>query len=268
MFLATLLLLLACGFALWLGSLKTKNVSVVDIFWGIGFALVAAFCSLGLGLSVFGDDQAKLELAGWILAGMVALWGGRLGTYLFVRNHGKPEDYRYAAMRNHWGPRFALRSLFTVFVLQATLIWFISMPVQLGLLGQSFDLLRCSLGMVIWFTGLFFESVGDWQMYQFKKNADNKGKVMNRGLWRFTRHPNYFGDFLVWWGIYIFAAQPGSWWWTIFSPLLMSFLLLRVSGVSLLESSLKSRIDGYEQYIQSTNSFFPWFPKKVSSQQV
>jgi steroid 5-alpha reductase family enzyme len=121
-----------------------------------------------------------------------------------------------------------------------------------------------SLGFVVWLVGIIFESVGDWQMYWFKRDPNNRGRVMNRGLWKYTRHPNYFGDFMVWWGIYLAAAQPNSWWWTIFAPALMSFLLLRVSGVTLLESSLKSRIEGYEQYVLQTSSFFPW-PTKSSN---
>ncbi|MFO0943873.1 MAG: DUF1295 domain-containing protein [Pirellulales bacterium] len=261
MFIATLLLIQACSFALWLTSLRIKNVSIVDIFWGLGFALVTFFCSIGLSRSIFGADLPTPSWPQWLLTGMVVAWGVRLGGYLFLRNHGKPEDYRYAAMREHWGGKFTLRSLYTVFLLQGSLIWFISLPVQCALVGQTVDTLRCGLGFSIWAVGLFFESIGDWQMYSFKKNPDNKGKVMNRGLWRFTRHPNYFGDFMVWWGLYIFSAQPESWWWTILSPLLMSILLLRVSGVSLLESSLKNRLEGYEQYIRNTNSFFPWFPK-------
>lgn len=266
MFIATFLLLQSCSFALWLYSLKIKNVSIVDIFWGLGFAIAACFCSIGLSRSWFGDHLPKPDWFEWILTGMVVAWGSRLASYLFLRNHGKPEDYRYAAMREYWGAKFALRSLVTVFILQGSLIWFISLPIQCALYSPSVSLIRCGLGVAIWAIGLFFESIGDWQMYRFKSNPANKGKVMNRGLWRFTRHPNYFGDFLVWWGIYCFAAQPDSWWWTILGPTLMSFLLLRVSGVSLLESSLKNRIEGYEQYIRNTNSFFPWFPKSESAQ--
>ena len=266
MFIATLLLIQVCSFLLWLSSLRTKNVSVVDIFWGLGFALLSVFCTVGLSQGWFGEGLPKPGGSQWLLTGMVVSWGVRLGGYLFLRNHGKPEDYRYAAMREYWGAKFALRSLITVFTLQATLIWFISLPIQCGLIGQVTSELRCLLGVAIWLIGLFFESIGDWQMYQFKKNPANKGTVMNRGLWRFTRHPNYFGDFMVWWGIYLYAAQPDSWWWTILGPALMSFLLLRVSGVSLLESSLKNRIQGYEQYIRNTNSFFPWFPKAEATQ--
>jgi steroid 5-alpha reductase family enzyme len=111
-------------------------------------------------------------------------------------------------------------------------------------------------------TGIFFEAVGDYQLARFKVDSVNRGRVMNRGLWRYTRHPNYFGDFLVWWGLYLVAAESGSWWWTIVGPLLMSFLLIRVSGVRLLESSLRSRVDGYDQYVRDTSAFFPSPPKQ------
>lgn len=271
--LITLAVLQLGGFVLWLRSLKTKNVSVVDIYWGLGFAIVAIVSGLGVWLSIFQSETSahqsgstpgfgRLSLMQIGLACMVVLWGTRLATYLAIRNGGKPEDYRYAAMRKNWGNRFELRSLFTVFILQSVLIWFISLPVQLAMIGRVEETIRFGIGGLIWLTGFLFESIGDWQMYRFKQDQSNRGKVMNRGLWRYTRHPNYFGDFLIWWGIFIVAAQPGSWWWTILCPSLMSFLLLRVSGVTLLESSLKSRIEGYEEYIRQTSSFFPRPPKK------
>lgn len=259
-FILTLLMLLACAIALWVRSLRTRNVAIVDIFWGLGFALVAAL-NFGANYWSLYRESAPIQVETFILCCMVVVWGCRLASYLAIRNWGKPEDYRYAAMREHWGERFAWRSLFTVFVLQSVLIWVISMPVQLGLAGSFDSKLRTILGFIVWAVGLFFETVGDWQMYRFKKNLDNRGKVMDQGLWRYTRHPNYFGDFLVWWGIFLFAAQPSSWWWSILGPLLMSFLLLRVSGVTLLESSLKNRLSGYERYVNSTSSFFPRPPK-------
>lgn len=271
--LITMAVLQVGGFALWLRSLKTKNVSVVDIYWGLGFAIVAIVNGLGVSQGLFpnassANHSGSNEVVGGLssmqigLGCMVVLWGTRLATYLAIRNGGKPEDYRYAAMRKYWGDRFELRSLLTVFIAQSLLIWFISLPVQLAMSGQVEETIRFVIGGSIWLTGFLFESVGDWQMYRFKQDQANRGKVMNRGLWRYTRHPNYFGDFLIWWGIFIVAAQPGSWWWTILCPSLMSFLLLRVSGVTLLESSLKSRIEGYEQYIRQTSSFFPRPPKK------
>jgi len=240
---------------LWLLSLALRNASIVDIFWGCGFVLVA-WTSLAC--------SGRLAIRPLILAAMVTLWGSRLAGYLAWRNIGKPEDYRYAAMRERHGKRFPIVSLFTVFGLQGLLMWIISLPVQVGnSQAESWQLWR-AFGVALWLAGLFFEAVGDFQLARFKANTANRGCVMDRGLWRYTRHPNYFGDFLVWWGFYLVAAEPGSWWWTIIGPLLMSFLLMRVSGVRLLESSLRSRVNGYDQYVQTTSSFFPLPPKKRS----
>ena len=190
--------------------------------------------------------------------------GGALSGYLAWRNWGKPEDHRYAAMREKHGDRFPWVSLVTVFGLQGALVWIISLPIQVGVaLGEAWQWWTW-LGAALWLVGLLFESIGDYQLARFKSDPTNKGRVMNRGLWRYTRHPNYFGDFLVWWGFYLAAAQPGSWWWTLIGPVLMSFLLLRVSGVRLLESSLKSRVEGYEEYTRTTSAFFPLPPRRLT----
>ncbi len=240
---------------LWVWSCQLRNVSIVDIFWGCGFTLIA-WTTL-----VSGGGYGVRPL---VLTFMVTLWGLRLAGYLAWRNWGKPEDYRYAEMRRRHGNRFPLVSLFTVFALQGLLMWVISLPVQIGIAsGGQWQAWRL-LGVAFWLTGLLFEAVGDWQLAQFKAQPENKGQVMNRGLWRYTRHPNYFGDFLVWWGFYVVAAEPDSWWWTLIGPLLMSFLLIRVSGVRLLEHSLKTRVAGYEDYVRTTSSFVPLPPKKIS----
>jgi steroid 5-alpha reductase family enzyme len=232
-----------------------RDVSIVDIFWGAGFVLIA-----WLTLLVRGQTSPVACL----LVGMVTIWGLRLAGYLAWRNWGKPEDYRYQAMRERHGDWFPLVSLFTVFGLQGLLMWIISLPIQVGA-GRASDWhVGIAIGLILWAAGLFFESVGDYQLARFKADAVNRGKVMNRGLWRYTRHPNYFGDFLVWWGLYATAVESTSWWWTIIGPLLMSFLLVRVSGVRLLESSLKSRVEGYEEYVRTTSPFFPLPPKQAS----
>ena len=178
---------------------------------------------------------------------------------------GKAEDYRYAAMRERHGKRFAIVSLYTVFGLQGLLMWIISLPIQVGVSQAEDWRPAVPMGLILWVTGLFFESVGDYQLARFKADPTNRGHVMNRGLWRYTRHPNYFGDFLVWWGLYFVAAEPSSWWWTIVGPMLMSFLLVRVSGVRLLEYSLRSRVVGYEEYVRQTSSFFPMLPGRNPS---
>lgn len=254
--LTNLAAIVASLLALWCLSLLLRNASIVDIFWGCGFAVVA-WMSLW--------TSGELLPQQLVLTLMVSVWGLRLAGYLAWRNIGKPEDYRYAAMREHHGKRFPVVSLFTVFGLQGLLMWIISLPIQVGISqDQDWHPAR-AIGLLLWIAGLFFETVGDFQLARFEADPRNQGRVMNRGLWRYTRHPNYFGDFLVWWGFYFVAAESGSWWWTIIGPLLMSFLLIRVSGVRLLESSLRSRVAGYEDYVRDTSAFFPLPPKQSSS---
>jgi steroid 5-alpha reductase family enzyme len=184
-----------------------------------------------------------------------------LAGYLAWRNHGKPEDYRYRAMRDAYGERFRWISLFLVFGLQGAIMWIVAMPIQTGQSSAAPWRWLDGLGVLIWTVGFLFETVGDLQLARFKSDPANRGQVMDRGLWRYTRHPNYFGDFLVWWGLYLIATAGGVW-WTVFSPALMSVLLVRVSGVALLEKSLKSRTAGYDAYVRRASSFFPWPPKK------
>ena len=250
--LANLAVLGVCVLLLWGVSLFTKIASIADIFWGFGFVIVAW-------TSWFQSGQTQpLSLLVVIL---VTVWGCRLSLYLLWRAWGKGEDYRYKAMREHHGPRFPLVSLFTVFILQGALIWLVSWPIQASFVAELSWGPTVWLGMVLFISGLAFESVGDFQLARFKSSPDTKGQVMDKGLWRYTRHPNYFGDFLVWWGLFWVTFSWGNW-WTIFSPLVMSFLLIKVSGVKLLEGSLRSRIEGYEEYVRVTSSFLPRPPLK------
>ena len=234
---------------LWLASVRLEDSSIVDPFWGFGFVVVA--WSTGL---LAPSQHAR----GWLLVALVSIWGLRLSGYLFIRNRGKGEDRRYQAMRNKHGARFWWVSLFTVFLLQGVIMWIVSLTFQAGIVsGQEKPLGWIDwLGAIVWAIGLFFEAVGDGQMAIFKSDPDNKGQVMDRGLWRYTRHPNYFGDFCVWWGLYLIALAGGGW-WTVFCPLLMSFLLLKVSGVTLLEKDIGDRRPGYREYVLRTNAFFP-----------
>ena len=202
--------------------------------------------------------NAPLTQRGWLLIILVTIWGLRLSLYLLWRNWGHGEDRRYAAMRQNHGPRFWWVSLFTVFLLQAIILWFVSLPIQFAAIAPGpinmtlFDV----AGIAFWSVGLFFEAVGDWQLARFKSDPLNSGRVMDRGLWKYTRHPNYFGDFCIWWGIYLIAASGGAA-WTIASPLLMSLLLMKVSGVTLLESTITDRRPEYADYRRRTNAFFP-----------
>jgi len=240
---------------LWLVSLWRRDASIVDIWWGPGFALIAAV-AFALGS---GGDPARRALS----LALVSLWGLRLGAHLLWRNWGAGEDYRYQAMRRRHGERFGLVSLGTVFGLQGFLAWIVSLPVQVvhvsagGALG-ALD----ALGAALTALGLGFEAVGDWQLARFKADPASRGQVMDRGLWRYTRHPNYFGDCCVWWGLTAIALATPAGIWTLPAPLLMSFLLLRVSGVPLLERGLAKRRPGYADYVARTSAFFPWPPKR------
>ncbi len=237
---------------LWLISLPTKNSSSVDIFWGIGFVIVAWTSFFFVG---------SMSSRGLLISVLTSVWGLRLAGYLAWRNLGKGEDYRYRAMREKFGAHFPWASLFIVFGLQGLIMWLVSLPIQVTHFGTAPLGWIDAIGVAVWTLGWLFESVGDWQLARFKAKPENRGQVMDHGLWRYTRHPNYFGDFTVWWGLYLIAVAGGGW-WTIFSPTLMSILLLRVSGVTLLESSLKKSRPGYADYVARTSSFFPWPPKR------
>jgi steroid 5-alpha reductase family enzyme len=240
---------------LWLVSLARRDASVVDVYWGLGFALIANVAR------VLGDGApARAALA----TALVTLWGLRLGGYLLWRNWGRGEDFRYAAMRRHWGDRFRWVSLGTVFGLQAVLMWGISLPVQLAVLAaRPAPLGRLdAAGVAVWAIGFGFESIGDWQLARWKSDPRNAGGVMDRGLWRYTRHPNYFGDACVWWGLFLLACATPAGIWTLPAPVAMTFLLARVSGVPMLERSLAKRRPGYAAYVARTSPFVPWPPRR------
>lgn len=252
--LMTLVATAALMLCVWLLSLLQRNASIVDVFWGLGFVLIAHIaCVLGGGYS-----GRKL-----LVTSLVTVWGVRLAVYLLWRNWGQEEDYRYRAMRKRHGERFPWVSLYTVFGLQGALMWVISLPVQVAQISPVPARLTWldGLAALLWAVGLLFESVGDWQLARFKADATNHGKVMDRGLWAYTRHPNYFGDAVAWWAFFLVAlATPGGL-WTVISPLLMTFMLMRVSGVALLERKLVKTRPEYDAYRRRTNAFFPWFPR-------
>jgi steroid 5-alpha reductase family enzyme len=250
---------LGAAFALvlvaWVVSLVRRDASVIDCFWGSGFALLSWVYFLG--------TEGPL-LPRLLPATLVTIWGGRLSLHILWRSRDAPEDYRYREMRERHGSRFPLVSLFTVFLLQGALLWLISTPLLQA--GRATELSLWHLAAVMVFAvGFLFETVGDLQLSRFRADLSNTGQVMKTGLWRYTRHPNYFGDALVWWSFFLLAlAHPGSG-WTFLSPLLMTALLLKVSGVSLLEQKLRRTRAGYAEYVARTNAFFPWFPTTVSS---
>jgi steroid 5-alpha reductase family enzyme len=239
-----------CMIALWLLSLALRDASIVDIFWGLGFCVIAV-TSYTLSDDT-GSGRALLVVA------LTCLWGLRLAGYLLWRNTGHGEDPRYVAMRRHWGPRFWWISLFTVFGLQGVLMWIVSLPIQLTQAAPGGPLaLLDAVGVAIYLFGLLFESVGDWQLARFRGDPQNAGQVLDRGLWRFTRHPNYFGDFCVWWGLFAIAVSTPFGIVSVVGPALMSFLLLRVSGVPMLERSIHKRRPDYLAYRARTSAFLP-----------
>ena len=239
----------------WLLSIVKKDASIVDIFWGLGFVLIAAVCYA----STNGYHARKS-----LVTALTAVWGFRLAAHIFFQNKGKGEDFRYQAMRARFGKRFPIVSLFLVFGLQGLLMWIVSLPLQVAQISR--EPMRLTwldwAGAIGWLIGFLFESVGDFQLARFKANPDNRGKVMDRGLWRFTRHPNYFGDALLWWGFLLIALSTPAGVWTVISPLIMTVLLMKVSGVALLEKTLVKTKPEYSDYVKRTSVFFPWLPGK------
>jgi steroid 5-alpha reductase family enzyme len=240
---------------LWIWSVFIKNVSIVDIFWGLGFVVVNAFYVFMSG---------ELNTRKILILTLVSIWGLRLAIYLAFRNIGKGEDFRYKEFRRNYGPkRYWWFSFFQTFLLQGVLIMIVSLPL-LGInsSASSGDLkLLDYLGIVVWLIGFTFEAGGDFQLARFKRDLANKGKVLNTGFWKYTRHPNYFGDSAVWWAYAIFSIAAGSY-WQIIGSIVMTLLIIKISGVALLEKTLNNTKSKYREYIEKTSSFFPWFHKK------
>lgn len=243
------LLVLAAG--TWLVSLAKRDVSIVDSVWSMLILLAAVVYAALL-------PQAG-ERRWWVIA-LTALWALRLAAYITWRNWGEPEDRRYQDIRARNQPNFEWKSLYLVFGLQALLAWVVSLSLLAAAAGERAWGWLDTLGVCVVLFGVLFETIGDFQLYAFKAHPENRGRVMDRGLWRYTRHPNYFGEFCVWWGFYLMALSAGGW-WAIVSPLLMSLLLLKVSGVTLLEKDISERRPAYRDYILRTNAFFPGWPK-------
>ena len=243
---------MSCG---WLISVIRRDASTVDPLWGLGFVLLAVVFALA------GDGFAGRKALVTVLVG---IWGFRLAGYILIRNWGKGEDYRYQAFRQRWGKSYWWVSFFQVFMLQGLLLWIIAMSLmaaESNARPQHFTVLDV-IGAAVWCVGFFFEAVGDRQLARFRAEPANKGKVMRSGLWAYTRHPNYFGEATMWWGLYLIAASTRWGCWTIFSPILLTFMLLRVSGVALLEKAQVDTKPKYRDYIESTSAFIPWFPRK------
>jgi steroid 5-alpha reductase family enzyme len=265
--LATLVLAAAFMSILWLVSLAVRDASIVDPFWGLTFVLIAwgtyvlGYVMQGPACLPEGCESPWPPPAALVVPILVTIWGLRLSIYLAWRNFGKGEDYRYVRMRERFGARFPIASLVVVFLLQAGLAWVVSLPVQAT---RAIDLQPAAplfvAGVALWALGLAFETLGDLQLAAFRRDPANRGRVLDSGLWRYTRHPNYFGDCCVWWGLYLVAASTGAW-WTIVGPILMTVLLVRVSGAALLERTIADRRPGYAEYVRRTSGFFPRPPR-------
>jgi steroid 5-alpha reductase family enzyme len=247
--------MLLMAVATWLLSLKLQDVSIVDSVWSLFF--VAGTLTYAALAPTFGTRVI-------VVLALVVIWALRLSVYLTWRNWGQPEDRRYRAMRDNHEPGFGLKSLYIIFGLQAVLAWIISLPLYAAVTGPWPLGTLDYLGAALVISGIVFETTADLQLARFKAQRENAGRVLDTGLWRYTRHPNYFGDFCVWWGFYLIAVSAGGW-WTIFAPLLMSVLLMKVSGVTLLEKDIGQRRPKYADYIARTNAFFPGLPSRKAA---
>ncbi len=237
---------------LFIVALIRKRNDIADVGWGLGFILVAISSLLLNGVLT---PRKTLILA------LVVIWGLRLAIHIFMRNRGKKEDYRYKQWREDWGSNWVIRSYLQVFLLQGVFMLMVTFPLMLAM---TYDVRPLGLldiaGVIVWGTGFFFESVGDYQLTQFLRNPANRGKIMKYGLWRYTRHPNYFGEVTQWWGVFLIVLSVANAWMGIIGPLTISFLILKVSGIPMLEKPFEGKPE-WEEYKRRTSAFFPWLPK-------
>lgn len=243
--------------ATWVASLVRRDASLVDRVWGLAFVVL---------VWTYAIAAATWSPRAWLITALVTVWGLRLSIYLTWRNWGHGEDKRYQAMRRRNPDTFALRSLVTVFALQGVLAWVISLPLLAAAVSDAPETLIWLdyVGVAVWAVGLYFEAVGDWQLSRFLADPANRGRVMDQGLWRYTRHPNYFGDTVVWWGFFLVALATGAWWAAIGSAV-MTLFIVKVSGVALTDRRMgreKSKREGYDEYVRRTNKFFPGPPRE------
>lgn len=243
------LVLLGVVFAV---SVRRGRHDLIDVAWGLGFALIAV-----VSLALSPDPQV-------LIAVLTVAWGVRLAVYIGVRNHGKPEDPRYVAIRSRAKGNPSLHLLKVVYLTQGGIMLFVSLPVQVAQYLPAPPVWLLVVGVAVWLVGFFFETVGDWQLSRFKADPANQGKLMTGGLWRYTRHPNYFGDAAVWWGLFLLACASWQGLATILSPVLMTWLLARGTGKPLTEKRLRKTRPEYAEYVRRTSGFFPLPPKATS----
>lgn len=269
-------LLIACLMTfLFICALIKKRNDIVDIAWGLGFVFVAwfNFYMFGFREIFFGHIEGGIRWQALLVVCAVTVWGLRLSTHIFLRNKDKDEDFRYKKWREEWGKWFTIRSFFQIFVLQGFLMLLISVPVIAATIFGAHTISWITLmGLLIWLTAFLFESIGDYQLSKFIKNPLNKGKIMTAGLWKYTRHPNYFGEVTGWWGIYLMVLPATKfvlvstwpvWVVSLIGPLTITFLILKVSGIPMLEKKYEGNVE-FEEYKKKTNAFFPWFSKNIN----
>ena len=254
-YLWSLAAILAAGTLTWTISLVRRDVSIVDSLWSLMFLLAAL---------VYLMTAAAPGERAFLVTLLVAVWAVRLAAYITWRNWGEGEDARYRAIRARNEPGFAFKSLYLVFALQGGIAWIVALPLLAAIHSTAPLNVIDYLGVALWMVGMVFEAVGDWQLARFKADPANRGRVLDTGLWRLTRHPNYFGNACVWWGFFLLAFAAGGW-WSLISPVLMTFLLLKVSGVALLEQDITERRPAYRDYIERNNAFIPGPPRTRSA---
>jgi steroid 5-alpha reductase family enzyme len=255
-FLIAISVLLVYMTAIFALAVHLRDNSIVDVAYGPAFVL-ACWCAF------LGDGSGHLRE--WLALVLVTLWGGRLATHIFQRKGGEEEDFRYRRWREEWGRSFVWRSYLQIFMLQGAVVFTVALPILLIINnpGPSLGFLD-GVGLLLWMFGFCFEAVADWQLLQFRKNRANRGHVIQSGLWRYSRHPNYFGEASLWWGLFLIALNVPYGAIAVISPLLIDFLLLKVSGIPMLEIKYRGHAE-FEAYKQRTNAFFPWFPRPRQS---
>lgn len=241
------------AFCTWLVSLARREVSIVDSVWPWLILAPAAVMAL-----LWPVPAAR----GVVMLALTGLWALRLSAHITLRHRGQPEDHRYQAIRRRNAPHFEWKSLYLVFGLQAVLAWIVALPLMAAVTHAAPWRALDPAGITLFVFGFAFEAVADWQLERFKADPAHRGQVMDRGVWRYSRHPNYFGECCVWWGLWLPVAATGAW-WTVLSPLLITLLLLKISGVALLEADIVERRPGYAQYMRRTSAFVPWRPRPV-----
>jgi steroid 5-alpha reductase family enzyme len=230
-------------------SILIKRNDIADVVWGLGFVLLT-WTAMFL--------AEAFEFQNYLISILVSIWGLRLSWHIYWRNHKKAEDFRYKQWRIEWGKWFYLRSWFQVYMLQGFLLFLIALPVSI----YQNSLLESNswftgIGIIIWIIGFYFEAMSDYQLSEFKKHPENKGKIMRKGLWKYSRHPNYFGEVVLWWGIYLFCLSSIDVWPSVAGPLIITYLIVFVSGIPMLEKKYAGRAD-FEEYRKATSIFFPF----------